>query len=812
MHKDSGSKQPHLQHPQKSARHGLAYEVIDVDAFDDTVVEAGPSNVGTATTRQPDYDSVKRTPSPSKSERITKTRPVRDEGAVLRPKIESVPLETPKYGPLIVSPSVFEVDSRVWPPNKTIPYSLLAHALSTLTTTRSRITILNILTNTLRVILQAHPPSLLPALYLLSNTLAPAYDSVELGLGYSVILKAIQHVSGLSSGALKRLYTKTGDPGDVAFEAKSNVRTLVPHPPLLITGVYESLVQISKAKGPGAAKQKQSLVEKLLVAAKGEEVRFLVRTLFQNLRVGAVRTSILTALARAMVMTPPASIRDSIAADSPYYASDDLVAAVKHNPLNRLSEKFTNAERLLKQVYVQHPNYGHIAKALAEGGLEGLPDRVPFTVGIPLLPTLGSPTRSLDEIYDRLEDLPFAAEFKYDGQRAQIHGWKNAPDGSVAVKIFSRHLEDMTEKARISTSLTSYLFFSDSNLESLIMDTEIVAIDPGNGDLRTFQELSNRARKDVQVNEIKVVVCVFAFDLLYLNGQVILQEPFRARRSLLRSKFPPVIPEWRGAARLDHVKSVDSEAGRDAVEEFWQEAVESRVEGLMVKLLDSGQVLTDPSDKKDRPRRKPLPATYEPDKRTAAWLKLKKDYVTGLGDSLDLVPIGGWHGNGRKHQWWSPILLGLYNPALGKLVAVCKCMSGFSDVFYKALTEKYADGSENCSRQNLWDVETGGTPQVYFKPQEVWEIRGADVTVSPVSVAALGLVSDSRGLSLRFPRFMKVREDKSIEQASTPDFLAGMYRSQQGKGGKGEGVDDGDLLDASMESEPEESEIDLSDS
>ena len=65
-----------------------------------------------------------------------------------------------------------------------------------------------------------------------------------------------------------------------------------------------------------------------------------------------------------------------------------------------------------------------------------------------------------------------------------------------------------------------------------------------------------------------------------------------------------------------------------------------------------------------------------PDKRTSAWLKLKKDYVIGLGDSLDLVPIGAWHGNGRKAQWWSPILLAVWDPDAEKLVAVYKCMSG----------------------------------------------------------------------------------------------------------------------------------------
>lgn len=108
-----------------------------------------------------------------------------------------------------------------------------------------------------------------------------------------------------------------------------------------------------------------------------------------------------------------------------------------------------------------------------------------------------------------------------------------------------------------------------------------------------------------------------------------------------------------------------------------------------------------PAGKTSRKAR--LPATYEPDKRTSAWLKLKKDYVEGIGDSLDLVPIGGWYGNGRKAGWWSPILLGLWDPALGKVVAMCKCMSGtvllqpsavyqvlipsssgFTDAFYKA--------------------------------------------------------------------------------------------------------------------------------
>ncbi|KAL4255020.1 DNA ligase [Abortiporus biennis] len=755
-------------------------EVIDVDAISDN--EAGVAGPSSAIAN--DEPSL-----------ATKTTP--DTFCIGTARKAIV---TPQYRVLSIDPVTYEILSCPWESNKAPPYSFLAHTLAELSETRSRIAISNILTNCLRTISKFHPSSLLPALYLLSNTLTPPYSAIELGIGPSIISKAIQHISGLSSAALRKLYNATGDPGDVAFEAKSNVRTLIPHPPLLIPGVYESLLKIANANGQGAAKQKQVVVEKLLVAANGEEIRFLVRTLSQNLRVGAVRTSILTALARAMVLTPPTTIESTSSLEPEYHVDQSLLSQIKRQDAKKkqvdpardiLNDKFQRAEALLKKVYVQHPNYDHITEALLEVGLGGLLDRLPLNVGIPLLPTLGSPTRSLDEIYDRLGLLPFAAEFKYDGQRAQIHAQK--VNSHVRVKIFSRHLEDMTDKYPDVISMVEEMFTITPQTSSFIIDAEIVAVDPSNGDLKSFQELSNRARRDVKLSDVKVSVCVFAFDLMFLDGQILLEKPFRERRNFLRTRFPTYTPPQLSAARFTHVQSCESEDGREAVEEFWQTAVNSRSEGLMIKLLDSGEILEETSTKKDKPRKKPLPATYEPDKRTSAWLKLKKDYVTGLGDSLDLVPIGAWHGNGRKANWWSPILLALWDPSAGKLVAVCKCMSGFSDTFYKALRERYPEESETCSRQPLWDTEceTGGLkPEVYFKPQEVWEIRGADVTISPVSVAALGLISNHRGLSLRFPRFIKIREDKGIENASTPDFLANMYKAQEGRGRDKSGADE----------------------
>lgn len=348
---------------------------IDVDALDDDPTP-GPSTVlpvspGSLTPRSVAGDAPK---SPRK--------PTLGFGA------KAVKPEKLEFKPIDVDPVFYDPSSQPWI-SSGAPYSFLAHTFTTLSQTRSRIAIINSLTNTLRTVLQRHPQSLLPALYLLSNSLSPAYVGIELGIGSSVISKAIQQVSGLTSTALKQLYTTTGDPGDVAFEAKSRVRTLVPHPPLTIQQVFESLLKIAACKGQGSANAKEKIVEKLLVAGSGEEVRFLVRTLTLNLRVGAVRTSILTALARAYVLHGQPNAPE----DSSWYASRKLLKRIsplptepkKKGPEGAAREElkllFIKGESLIKQVYVRHPCYDDIVRALLERGLESLADAVPLSVG-----------------------------------------------------------------------------------------------------------------------------------------------------------------------------------------------------------------------------------------------------------------------------------------------------------------------------------------------------------------------------------------------------------------------------------------------
>jgi DNA ligase-1 len=673
-------------------------------------------------------------------------------------------------------------------------YALLTRAFVLANATTSRIKIVDTLVNFIRVLIEGDPSSLLPAVWLATNSISPPYDELELGLGGSSISKAFKKVYGLDSQGLKTLYDRHGDAGDVAFEAKKRQTfTLVKPKPLKIKGVYESLLKIAKSKGSGSQETKQRIVEKLLRDTRGaEESRYIVRTLVQNLRIGAVKTTMLIALARAFLHSKPEGAEFTV-------RPQQELASMKKD---QLAEIYSIAEETVKASYARHPSYNDLVPCLLEIGVtKELLIRCGLTLHIPLRPMLGSITRDLSDMLTKLQGRDFSCEYKYDGQRAQVHC-----DEQGKVSIFSRHLELMTEKYPDLVSLVPQV--RGESVSSFILEGEVVAVDRETGDLQPFQTLTNRAKKNVEIGAITVNVCLFAFDLMYLNGEPLMDRPFRERRELLRSLFVE-IPN-----RFTWVKSLDAtSADSETVLEFFKGATDAKCEGIMVKVLDNTiktnqaeesapttnyieaeqTAQTDPSEpnttkpKEKSTRRKALLSTYEPDKRLESWLKVKKDYSTS-SETLDLIPIAGWHGQGRKAKWWSPILLAVRNPESGALEAVTKCMSGFTDKFYQANKDKYAEGSPNVISRPAY-VEYYGVPDVWFEPQEVWEVAFADITLSPTYTAAIGLVSEERGLSLRFPRFLKVREDKGIDEATSRDYLALLWRKQAEKA-KVEGVEE----------------------
>ena len=212
----------------------------------------------------------------------------------------SIPLDEP---PLTFEPSKYVTALRShWASEGgNASYALLTRCFVLVSGTTSRIKIVDTLVNCLRILIEGDASSLLPAVSLLTfhhpqlslialqvwlatNSISPAYISLELGLGGSAISKALKQVCGLDNRSLKAIYDKHGDAGDVAFEAKKKQSFTLKKPkPLSIKGVYQSLVKISTSQGHGSGEVKQRLVDRLLQDARGgEESRFIVRTLCQH--------------------------------------------------------------------------------------------------------------------------------------------------------------------------------------------------------------------------------------------------------------------------------------------------------------------------------------------------------------------------------------------------------------------------------------------------------------------------------------------------------------------------------------------------
>ena len=217
------------------------------------------------------------------------------------------------------------------------------------------------------------------------------------------------------------------------------------------------------------------------------------------------------------------------------------------------------------------------------------------------------------------------------------------------------------------------------------------------------------------------------------------------------------------------------------IEVFMQEACQAMCEGLMVKTLTSN-------------------ATYDPSKRSMNWLKLKKDYIDGMGvcDSVDLVAIGGYYGRGKRTNVYGAYLMACYDPDSDEFQSVCKVGTGFKDEdlssLYAKTKEIIAVSGRKPSNYNVGDPLT---PDDWFEPKCVWELQAADLSKSSVHKGGIGKVDAGRGIGLRFPRFLRERPDKKPEMATTAEQIVEIYESQGDMfeaNGKSDDVDDDDLL------------------
>ncbi|KAL2807655.1 hypothetical protein BJX63DRAFT_411596 [Aspergillus granulosus] len=665
-----------------------------------------------------------------------------------------------------------------WKPGEPVPYAALCTTFSLIEMTTKRLQILAHCSLFLRQVLRLTPKDFLPTVQLMINKLAADYAGIELGIGESLIMKAIGESTGRSLAVIKADQHEIGDLGLVAAKSRSNQPTMFKPKPLTVRGVHEGLLAIAKVQGHGAQDKKISGIKKLLSAAdaattgKGSkgiditkdkggpsEAKYLVRFLEGKLRLGLAEKTVLVALAQAVVAHE---------------------AAVKGQKTPS-AEKLAEGEAILKTVYSELPAYEVIIPALLEHGLSNLSEHCKLQPGIPIKPMLAKPTKSITEVLDRFEGKDFTCEYKYDGERAQIH--YVAPDhvhkypgakltleekkdvGLTA--IFSRNSEDLSKKyPDVLEKLKTWI---KPGVSSFVLDCETVAWDTVNKKVLPFQQLMTRKRKDVKAEDVKVKVCVFAFDLLFLNDEPTVKKSLRERRELLHESFQVIEGEFKFAQYGDT-------NDLDEIQNLLDDSVKASCEGLMVKMLDTEE------------------SGYEPSKRSRNWLKVKKDYLSGVGDSLDLVVLGAYHGRGKRTSVYGAFLLAAYNPNTQTYETICNIGTGFSDEilkeFHETLSPLTIDRAKPFYSHSTVPKDQ---PDVWFEPRLVWEVKTADLTLSPRYKAAADEFVGAKGVSLRFPRFIKSRDDKKPDQATTTKAVAEMYRKQEAvakDGASKGGVDD----------------------
>ena len=161
---------------------------------------------------------------------------------------------------------------------------------------------------------------------------------------------------------------------------------------------------------------------------------------------------------------------------------------------------------------------------MVEHGIFHLKENCKLQPGVPLKPMLAKPTKSITEVLDRFEGMNFTCEYKYDGERAQIHYVaEDSPEKFAGHEkglsaIFSRNSEDLSKK--YPDVLAKLRTWVRPETKSFVLDCETVAWDLVEKKVLPFQQLMTRKRKDVKTEDIKVKVCVFAFDMLFYNGEV----------------------------------------------------------------------------------------------------------------------------------------------------------------------------------------------------------------------------------------------------------------------------------------------------
>lgn len=509
----------------------------------------------------------------------------------------------------------------------------------------------------------------------------PAWSTEQLGVGTSLLYSALSRSSGLSQKGIEDLVRSTGDIGETAVAAlskqKKNQATfssfMDESSSVSIMDVFERFINISRSSGKGSQTSKMKNLQYLFNSSSPDESRYLARLSIEDLRIGVGEGIVRDAISKAFEV-PAGDIERG------FMVTNDM---------------------------------GLVAVAAKEEGIDGV-SSLKMELDRPIKMMLAQVTPSIEAAISDLGEV--AVEWKFDGARVQVH------KKGDSVNIFSRRLENVTQSLPdIVEAVRIYV-----KADSAILEGEAIAVDE-NGDPRAFQDILKRFRRkyDVETMVREIPLTLNLFDLLYLNGEILIDQSLSVRREDLLSCV-----DNSDRINVDEQTITDDE---NVVNEIYTAALAAGHEGVMLK----------------NPQ-----APYSPGKRGKNWLKKKP-----IMETLDLVVVGAEWGYGRRANLIGSYALACFDPDAGAFLPIGKVATGFSDEQLAELTEVFSDL-----------IIGGSGRELEIKPEVVFEVAFEEIQKS---------TNYGSGYALRFPRLVNVREDKSPEEAETIERIENTYSSQR---------------------------------
>ncbi len=531
--------------------------------------------------------------------------------------------------------------------------------------------------------------------YLSLGQVRPTYLGNQFNIAEKTIKKVIQEIVDLPLEEFTVGVKQKGDLGSflASFSAKAQQEDLS------LKEVFQQLIELQTISGEGSQEERAKFLKALLRILTPAEGGFVIRIILGKLRTGFSDMTMIDAFSWMLVGNK--SLRKDI--EHAYNVCADL---------------------------------GLIAATLKKNGAQGLSD-IHITVGIPILPSLAERLPTAAEIIEKLGHC--AAQPKLDGFRLQIHVKNNQ------VWFYSRNLINMTSMFPELTQAAQQLKVQDA-----IFEGEAIVFDESTGAFLPFQQTVKRKRKHgIETMAQEFPLKLFVFDLLYLNGESMLNKGHEARRKVALSFI--TADHYETISLIDEREVTTTEQ----LEDYFLECMHEGLEGLVVKKMN---------------------AHYQPGKRNFNWIKLKRTQESGtLIDTIDAVVLGYYVGRGRRAAFGiGAFLVGVYDKKNDRYETIAKVGTGLSDQGFKDIKKLCDDYTVDHKPFNVVCAKEL-YPDVWVEPHLIWVVIADEITRSPLHTA--GKTEHEQGYALRFPRAIEQRFDKSPDQATTVDEIKHMFNN-----------------------------------